>query len=263
MKLKDTTDNQDRLMTWDDTFRFRCHRAIDCYNRCCKDITIFLNFLDVAALRKHLGISSTDFLARYTVRLVAQASGIPAVVLKMSEDEEKKCPFVTEEGCSVYEARPYSCRLYPLDTDQGVEYRFAVGPDVCHGLRESKEWTVELWRREQGLLKYDEPDHQLADIMHAEKVLEATIKDPRMQDMIYMALYDVDRFREFVFESSFLEKFRVDDDIQQKIRSDDVAMLYFAAQWLRFSLFGKKGFLKIDRDYLNRKKKEVLNGRRT
>jgi hypothetical protein len=99
--------------------------------------------------------------------------------------------------------------------------------------------------------------------MHAEKVLEATIKDPRMQDMIYMALYDVDRFREFVFESSFLEKFRVDDDIQQKIRSDDVAMLYFAAQWLRFSLFGKKGFLKIDRDYLNRKKKEVLNGRRT
>ena len=35
-------------------------------------------------------------------------------------------------------------------------------------------------------------------------------------------------------------------------------LLYFAAQWLRFALFGKKGFLKIDRDYLDRKKKEVL-----
>jgi Fe-S-cluster containining protein len=263
MKLKDKTDGKDPLMTWDDTFRFRCHPGVECYNSCCKDITIFLNPLDVGALRKELGITSTQFLSEYTVRLVAQASGIPAVVLKMSDDEEKRCPFVSEEGCGVYEARPYSCRLYPLDTDQGVEYRFAVGPETCRGLLESKEWTVDLWRRDQGLLQFDDPDHQLGDIMHAEKVWDAPIKDQRMQDMIYMAIYDVDRFREFIFESSFLEKFRVDDDILEKIRNDDVAILYFAAQWLRFSLFGKKGFLKIDREYLDRKKREVLNGRRT
>jgi hypothetical protein len=52
----------------------------------------------------------------------------------------------------------------------------------------------------------------------------------------------------------------VDEDIVEKIRNEDVALLYFAGQWLRFALFGKKGFLKIDRDYLDRKKREVLGG---
>jgi len=209
-------------------------------------------------LRKALGISSTEFLEKYTVRLAAESTGVPAVVLKMSDDEEKKCPFVTDEGCSVYESRPYSCRLYPLDTEEGVEFRFAVEPETCHGLRESEEWTVERWRREQGLDAYDDTDHQLKDVMHSELAWEAPIKDPRMQDMMYMAIYDPDRFREFVFSTSFLTKFQIDEDILERIREDDTALIYFAAQWLRFALFGDKGFLKIDRDYLERKKKQVL-----
>ena len=81
-----------------------------------------------------------------------------------------------------------------------------------------------------------------------------------MQDMCLMALYDPDRFREFAFKSNFFQKFHVDEDIVEKIRNEDVALLYFAGQWLRFALFGKKGFLKIDRDYLDRKKREVLGG---
>jgi hypothetical protein len=180
----------------------------------------------------------------------------------MRDDSDKRCPFVAEEGCTIYRARPYSCRLYPLDTDQGVEYRFIVGPERCHGLKESRQWSVESWRQDQGLNEYDEMDHQIADVMSAEKVWDARIQDERMQDMIYMALYDPDRFREFIFSTSFLNKFRVDEDILEKIRGDDVALLYFAAQWLRFALFGKKGFLKIDRDFLEKKKKEVLEGQR-
>ncbi|MCX5861292.1 MAG: YkgJ family cysteine cluster protein [Desulfomonile sp.] len=258
MKLKDQTFEHDRLMTWDDTFSFKCHRDIDCFNSCCRDVTIFLNPLDVLRLRKALGISSTKFLEQYTHRVVSRVGGMPAVVLKMTQDDAKKCPFVGDNGCRVYENRPYSCRLYPLDTEQGVEFRFIAGQDMCHGLRVSEEWTVERWRHEQGLHAYDDLDHNLKDVMSADQLWESKIEDARMQDMILMALYDPDRFREFVFDSSFLQKFRVDDDIIEKIRSDDVSLLYFAAQWLRFALFGKKGFLKIDRDYLERKKVEVL-----
>ncbi len=98
--------------------------------------------------------------------------------------------------------------------------------------------------------------------MAADVLWEAKIEDPRMQDMFLMGFYDPDRFREFVFKSSFLKKFHVDDDILEKIREDDIALLYFASQWLRFVLFGKKGFLKIDREYLDRKKREVLGGQR-
>lgn len=258
MKLRDQPDGHDRLMTWDDTFSFRCHPGVDCYNTCCKDITIFLNPLDVSRLRTALGMTSTEFLDRYTHKIISSVTGMPAVVLKMNEDREKTCPFVTDEGCSVYESRPYSCRLYPLDTEQGVEYRLIVDSKKCRGLDEDHEWTVERWRKEQGLQDYDDPDHNLKDVMHADRLWEDKIGDPRMQDMILMALYDPDRFREFVFNSSFLNKFQIDEDIQEKIRADDVALLYFGSQWLRFALFGKKGFLKIDRDYLEKKKREIL-----
>lgn len=258
MKLQDPASKESRLMTWDDTFRFRCHQKIDCFNSCCRDVTILLNPMDVVRLRKKLGISSTDFIETYTHLLVSRQSGLPALALKMSQDEHKQCQFVRENGCSVYDSRPYSCRLYPLDTEQGVEYTFAVDENRCHGLCESQEWTVERWRNEQGLYDYDDIDHNLKDVMHADMLWEEKIVDQRMQDMFLMAVYDVDRFREFVFESSFLKKFNIDDDILQKIKNDDVAMLYFASQWLRFVLFGQKGFLKIDKDFLELKKKEVL-----
>jgi uncharacterized protein len=245
-------------MTWDDAFTFRCHPGIDCFNSCCRDVTIFLHPIDVIRLRKRLGLESGDFIEQHAHVVISPLSGLPAVVLKMNKDDAKTCPFVTSQGCSVYEDRPYSCRLYPLDTEQGVEYRLIVDPDRCHGLRESEEWTVERWRKEEGLYVYDDPDHNLKDVMHADQQWEQKIEDPRMQDMFLMALYDLDRFREFVFKSSFLQKFQVDDDIVERIRTDDISLLYFAAQWLRFALFGKKGFLKIDRDYLDRKKAEVL-----
>lgn len=263
MKFGDRTGRKcGPVMTWDDTFAFKCDSTVDCYNSCCSDVTIFLNPLDVARLRRALGISSTLFLKEYTHLVISPTSGLPAVVLKMSADETKVCPFVSDQGCSVYETRPFSCRLYPLDSEQGVEYTFVVRPDTCHGLSEPDQWTIERWRKDQGLYEYDELDHNLKDVMTADQVWEHKIEDSRMQDMFRMALYDLDRFREFIFESSFLNKFQVDEDILEKIREDDVALLYFAGQWLRFVLFGKKGFLKIDPDYLETKKIEVMGGTR-
>jgi uncharacterized protein len=246
------------IMTWDDTFCFKCHPGIDCFNSCCRDVTILLTPLDVIRMRKELELSSEDFLEIYTHRLISRTSGMPAIALKMRDNELKTCPFVTDEGCSIYSSRPYSCRMYPLDTEQGVEYKLAVSPEVCHGLKETEEYTVERWRKEQDIYPYDDPDHQLKDVMAAYQVWSAKIEDPRMQDMVLMVLYDPDRFREFVFKSSFLKKFRIDDDILEKIREDDIALLYFGIQWLRFALFGQKGFLKIDREYLSQKKREVL-----
>lgn len=262
MNERDRCADHGRRMKWDDSFCFRCDPGVDCYTSCCRDITIFLNPLDVGAMRKALGITSGEFLERYTVRIIHEKTGVPAVVLKMREDEDKKCPFVTDEGCSVYESRPYSCRLYPLDTEQGVEYRFLVSSQQCHGIGQPQEWTIETWRGGQGLLQYDEPDFHIKDVMEPEQFWEAPIRDPRMQDMILMALYDPDRFREFIFNSSFLSKLHVDDDIIEKIRDDDLALLYFGAQWLRFALFGKRGILKFDREYLEQKKKELFQQRR-
>jgi uncharacterized protein len=258
MKLQNAASEEAKVMTWDDTFCFRCHPQIDCFNTCCRDVTIFLTPLDAARIRKQLNMNSEDFLEKYTHRLISQKSGLPAITLKMREDDEKPCPFVTEQGCSIYDVRPYSCRMYPLDTDEGVEYKKLVDASTCHGLNDTHEWTVERWRQEQGLYDYDDVDHELKDVMQADLLWESKIRDERMQDMFLMSLYDLDRFREFIFKSSFLKKFHVENDVLEKIREDDIALLYFAGQWLRFVFFGKKGFLKIDKEYLDRKKQEVL-----
>ena len=64
MKLAESERRCDRpLMTWDDAFNFSCKPGIDCFNSCCRDVTIFLNPLDVIRLRKALGYSIDSFFA--------------------------------------------------------------------------------------------------------------------------------------------------------------------------------------------------------
>ena len=58
--------------------------------------------------------------------------------------------------------------------------------------------------------------------------------------MFYMACYDLDRFRRFVFETRFLEVFEVDEARVEALRGDDQELLDFGMQWLRFTLFGER-----------------------
>ena len=87
-----------------------------CFTRCCRDITIFLTPYDVLRMKNALQLLSGDFLARYTATLIGDV-GLPVVVLKMQEDDEKSCPFVTRSGCGIYEDRPWACRIYPLQPE--------------------------------------------------------------------------------------------------------------------------------------------------
>jgi hypothetical protein len=57
--------------------------------------------------------------------------------------------------------------------------------------------------------------------------------------MLFTACYDLDSFREMVFESTMLQRFDVDEDFIEEMRYDDEGLLRFAYLWLRFSLFGE------------------------
>ena len=50
----------------DAVIQFRCHKDIDCFNACCKNIDIMLTPYDILRLKKRLGITSTEFLRQYT-----------------------------------------------------------------------------------------------------------------------------------------------------------------------------------------------------
>ena len=40
-----------------DRFRFRCHPGIGCFNRCCRNLNLFLYPYDVVRIKQSLGIS--------------------------------------------------------------------------------------------------------------------------------------------------------------------------------------------------------------
>jgi hypothetical protein len=55
-----------------------------------------------------------------------------------------------------------------------------------------------------------------------------------------MVSYNIDKFREFVFESSFLQRYPVEAELQEKIRSDETALLEFGLSWMKSVLFRQK-----------------------
>ncbi len=57
-----------------------------------------------------------------------------------------------------------------------------------------------------------------------------------------MVCYDLDRFRRFVFDSSFSRKFNLDAAEMERAKTDDEALQALGFRWLRFCLFGEETF---------------------
>lgn len=217
--------------TGDEKFRFRCHEALECFNRCCRDINIFLSPYDVLRLSRKLGLETGRFLELYTVRL-QRGGGLPVVLIRMREDADLQCPFLTEHGCSVYGERPWSCRMAPVEIRGEDRYGFAFDSDHCRGLLEDKEWTVAEWMRNQGNDNYGELERDFNDIPARLRFTGLSALDEHIRELFFMACYDLDRFRRYVFGGGFLQAFGVDDATAERIRSDDLPLLQFGFQWL-------------------------------
>jgi uncharacterized protein len=264
---KKTKENKKRdltVLTPKDHFQFECHQGLDCFTRCCRNITIFLTPYDILRMKNALKITSGAFLASYTDIVVGDA-GLPIAVLRMRDDDKKNCPFVTPEGCKIYEDRPWACRIYPLKPESseiteksGKEYYSVMDVPFCLGLAEEKARTVERWKVEQGIPIYLEMENPFKNITMNKFLRDKKISNKKIQEMYFMACYDLDRFRRFVFESKFLETFEVDTETVEKIRQDDVELYKFAMRWLEYGLLGQH-VLKVKPDVMETKKQELKN----
>jgi hypothetical protein len=56
--------------------------------------------------------------------------------------------------------------------------------------------------------------------------------------MAFMAAYNIDRFRDFVFQSSFLKRYRVKNTVVKKLRASDRELLLFGFEWIRYFVWG-------------------------
>jgi len=262
-KLKKEVLKDAPRFTEKDKFRFACHKGLACFTQCCADVNIFLTPYDIIRIKNRLNISSGEFLEKYTVVPFTQEQRIPIVVLRMDDEKDKRCPFVGPEGCTIYKDRPWSCRMYPLgfaspkDGPGNVEkeFYFLMEEGDCAGFADGKELTVREWLEEQGILEYNEKGEPFKEITLHDGLLKGETLDPEKMDMLYMGCYDLDKFRRFVFESKFLHYFEVDEEVVEKIRTDDVELMKFAFRWLRFSLFSEPT-MKVREQVMKEKQKE-------
>jgi Fe-S-cluster containining protein len=210
-------------------------------------VNIVLTPLDVLALARKTGLATREFLDRHTLVPITKELHLPVVMLRMEPRDGKPCPFVTAQGCSVYEARPWACRMYPVGSAlpparPGVKpepVHFLFEDAFCHGRGESKTWTVEAWQRDQGIAEREEFEAGFRELVGHPWFIGGRQLDPRRVELFYMAAYDLDTFREFVFSSTFLRRFEVEEALVERLRTDDHTLLRFAFRWLRFAAFGE------------------------
>ncbi len=222
-------------------FRFNCYSGVSCFTQCCQDITIVLTPFDVLRLKNSLQISSDEFLEKHTLIIPKKKRLIPLVILKMNE-KDKKCPFVTPEGCTVYDDRPWPCRMYPLDMNDDGTFSLITDSSRCQGLNEDNKWKISDWLESQGITTYDEMNEHFSSLTIQLQAQELDIDNPKIQQMTFMAIYNLDKFRDFIFKSTFLDRLEVEPERIEKIRNNDKDLLLFAFDWMKFGLFGKKVF---------------------
>jgi uncharacterized protein len=228
--------------------KFRCHQGISCFNACCKQADITLTPYDIIRLKENLGKSSTDFLKEHTVPFQMEQDGLPGVKLRTTDDGV--CLFMTEEGCSVYNDRPTSCRYYPLGhmsmrksgaVHEETHY-FLVQEEHCKGHEEERELSIQEYLQEQDTAYHDEMNKEWLQIMLKKRSAGPTVgalPESTLQ-MFFMCSYDMDRLRRFVLSDAFRATYKLEDTVYAALEKDDIPLMQFGVKFMKQAFFAER-----------------------
>lgn len=226
-----------------DSFDFACHGELACFNTCCRNKDLLLTPYDLLRLKKAISLHSDEFIEQYALYRVDPVSGFPVISLGM-RGAQKICPFVTGKGCSVYMNRPTACRLYPLGRASGPgergrkqeEFFFLLDTPSCLGVKEQRTLKLEEWIDSQGLKPYLESNSRMLDlIFHPGREPNRFLNESQLQKVL-VACYNLDVFRDFVFNTRFLDHHKVDEKTLSEMEKDDEQLLIFGIDYLRQTL---------------------------
>jgi uncharacterized protein len=231
-----------------DTFKFRCHKDLTCFNLCCRNLNLFLYPYDVARLRKALNLDSDRFLENHVDVVLREGNHFPDVLLRMADNDARTCPFLSDAGCKVYPDRPDTCRTFPVE--HGILFKGNPGasesvsffrpPDFCQGRYEDHLWSLSEWAQDQEAVTHNDMTARWGAVkaLFHQNPWGREGLDGAKAKMAFMAVYNLDRFREFLFQSSFLKRYRVKKTLVKKLRISDRELLLFGFEWIRFFIWG-------------------------
>ena len=228
-------------------FSFQCHPQVPCFTECCRALELALSPYDVLCLRKELGMSSGEFFERYAVVEQDAAGGFPKVYLGMVDDGRASCPFISPNGCTVYNGRPGACRAYPVgrgitaDGNGAVhEIHVLLREEHCQGFMEPCSHNVAEWFEMQGLSEYNRINDELFPLLQHEKVHNNIRLTQEQIDSFMLTLYKVDEFRKALAAPGSLPGLQLDDREIAHVMEDDISLIRLGIRWLMETLLSEK-----------------------
>ena len=194
-------------------FNFRCTQCGDC---CRHREDILLTPFDLFRIAGQLGISPGEVVKTYCEVYLGSSSHFPVVRLLPVVDE-KACPFLRENRCSIHASKPTVCALFPLGRAmqygalEGDQERklFYILQDVNCGLRDQthtvEEWLgeFELESSEAWFLEWTDVLGKLVTLIHQ---LEEMLSDKLMQTILNIVFAEI--YLRYDRGVDFTEQFR-------------------------------------------------------
>lgn len=122
-----------RFLNPDDEIQFKC----ECCGECCRNVefSVMLEPYDLYRIARHLkdtGVTINgveDVIMEHAELKLLENSDFPIFLMK-TQGRRKECIFLKDGRCSIHEAKPRACRIYPLgawpnETFDGFEYFIA------------------------------------------------------------------------------------------------------------------------------------------
>jgi hypothetical protein len=117
---------------------------------------------------------------------------------------------------------------------------FIMRHSYCLGHEESRQWTLTEWIQDQEMEVYNEMNDLWVDIdsiFRSNPWGDQGVDSPALK-MAFMACFNVDMFKKFIFESSFLSRFDLSRERIENLKRSDVELMRFGFDWIKFFLTG-------------------------
>ena len=229
------------------SFSFECHPGVSCYTECCRELDLSLTPYDVLRLCRELQMKPAAFIERYVVMELDENGIFPALYLGMVDDGKASCPFVSKNGCRVYNGRPGACRAYPVGRGTTLDRKgkkqelyVLVHEEHCRGFAESQNHTVAEWFENQGLIEYNKINDEVLTLLQHGQVRAGIHLSREQKDNFLLALYRLDEFHELVSSPGFQDTFMLSEEEIHSVLSDDLSLLRLGIRWLQDTLFKEK-----------------------
>ncbi|MBM9614280.1 YkgJ family cysteine cluster protein [Desulfobulbus rhabdoformis] len=226
---------------------FACHPGVSCFTECCRELDLALTPYDALRLKNHLGIKSAQFLDQYVIIEWEEGQLFPTYYLTMVDDGRASCVFVKNNGCTVYEHRPGSCRAYPVGRGAGrqsngetIESLVLIQEPHCKGFAEDQVQSVSDYLKGQGLETYNRFNDALLPLIQHPTIQNGSFRPSRKQlDQYTLALYDLDQFRTDMAEGIISLNKPLNPQQLAALTGDDEELLLLGIRWLMQEFYGE------------------------